>query len=350
MFRPVLSASILLAVAAGAVNGQQIPRLTRVAEFGCVDCGGPTQFASILDVVVTDSGTVLVVNTDDPMLRMFDRSGRSLWTSGRAGTGPGEFRLPIRAAVGPRGIQVVDMSLRRLSRLDASGGFLQSAPITGFAASASSRGRTGELIILVDNFRGQFTLQRWTPADSGNVIGEVPKSEAARAGVLTIPSSAVSPNGEIAVLRDGNEYRILRLSPSGTALGEIVRDIPRLKRTPEEIEAVERRRKAAADRVASERGRTGGRGAPPIRPPSDEFKPHIAIDGLRFDDTGRLWVRTMRGNEHSTVFDLFRADGGYLGELTVPAAIGSFSLAGRWLATTAESDDGVPRIVIWEVR
>jgi hypothetical protein len=167
--------------------------------------------------------------------------------------------------------------------------------------------------------------------------------------VLTIPSTAVAPNGEIAVLRDGNEYRILRLSPSGSVLGEIVREVPRVKRTPEEIEAMERRRKAAADRVASERGRTGGRSAP-IRPPSDDFKPHIAIDGLRYDDTGRLWVRTMRGNENSTVFDLFGADGRYLGELTVPAAIGSFSLAGRWLAATTESDDGVPRIVLWEVR
>lgn len=329
----------------------QLPRLARVAEIGCSDCGTAAQFALIRDVAVTDSGAVLVLSSEDPALRFFDRGGGIRWSVGRAGTGPGEYRLPIRAALGPSGIQVVDMTLRRITRLDAAGRFTSSAPLNGFASSVGVRGRTGEMVILLDDFRGTFTLQRWSATDSAKVIGTVPKSAAAQAGTLTIPSIAVSPRGQIAVLRDPNEYRIILMAPAGEAIMEIVRDIPRLKRTPAEIAAIERRRQQAAERVRSERGQRGGSSAaPPIRPPSDDLEPHVYIDGLRFDDTGRLWVKTMRGTGKSTVFDLFAPDGKYLGEISVPAFIGTFSLAGRWMAADVESADGTPRAALFEIR
>jgi hypothetical protein len=138
----------------------QLPTLIRVAEIGCSDCGEAAQFASIMDVVVTDSGAVLVVGTDAPTLRMFDRSGRVLWMSGRSGTGPGEYRLATSAAIGPRGVQVVDMTLRRITRLDLAGRPVASAPIQGFASAVGVRGKSGEMVLLLDDFRGAFTLQR----------------------------------------------------------------------------------------------------------------------------------------------------------------------------------------------
>ena len=329
----------------------QVPTLTRIGEIGCSDCGSAAQFATISDVAATDSGGVLVLSSEAPTLRFFDRSGAVRWTAGRPGTGPGEYRLPIRVVIGPSGIQVVDMTLRRITRLDPSGKFASSAPLAGFAASVGTRGRTGELVILLDDFRGTFTLQRWSNSDSAQAVGTVPKSTAAQAGTLTIPSIAVSPAGQIAVLRDPNEYRILVLAPSGETVTEITRDIPRVKRTPDEIAAIERRRQAAADRVRNERAQRGGSGpAVPIRPPSDELKPHVMIDGLRFDDTGRLWAKTMRGNERTTVFDLFGREGKYLGEVTVPARLGAYAIAGRWFVADVEADDGTPRVTLFEIR
>jgi hypothetical protein len=343
-------ASLCLSLVAVRATAQ-LPSLTRVGEIGCSDCGTAAQFATIRDMLVTDSGSVLVLSSEEPTLRYFARGGAIRWTAGRTGTGPGEYRLPIRAAFGPGGIQVVDMTQRRITRLDAIGTFVSSAPLNGFASSVGARGRSGEIVILLDDFRGTSTLQRWSATDSAKVIGNVPKSAAAQAGTLTIPSIAVAPNGQIAVLRDPNEYRILLLSPTGEAVTEIARDIPRLKRTAAEIAAIERRRQQAAERVRSERGQRGGSGpAVPIRPPSDELKPHVSIDGLRFDDAGRLWAKTMRGNETSTVFDLFAPDGKYLGEVTVPAAIGTYSLAGRWFAADVESEDGTPRVALFEIR
>ena len=339
-----------LAALIGAIPAAaQLPTLTRVSEIGCSDCGTAAQFASILDVAATDSGGVLVVGSDAPMLRLFDRSGKVLWTAGRNGTGPGEYRLAMRAAMSPRVVQVVDMTLRRITRLDADGGLVGSTPVKGFASAVGVKGRTGEMVVLIDDFRGTFTLQRWGTSDSGAVIGTVPKSAAAQSGTLTIPSIAVDAGGRIAVLRDPNEYRILRMSADGQVLGEVTRDIPRVKRTAGEIAAIERRRAAAREKMGTERGRSGA--SPPLlRPPADDLKPHLAINGLRYDDSGRLWAKTMRGNESSTVFDLFAADGRYLGELTVPGAIGTFSIAGRWFVADVESEDGTPRIGIWQLR
>jgi hypothetical protein len=302
-------------------------------------------------VAATDSGAVLVLSSEEPTLRFFDRSGSIVWTAGRDGTGPGEYRLPIRAALGSREIQVVDMTLRRLTRLDTNGKFMSSVPLNGFASSVGTRGRSGEIAILLDDFRGTFTLQRWTGADSGKTVGPVPRSAAAQSGVLTIPSIAVSPGGQIAVLRDPNEYQIVLLSPSGETVTQFGRDIPRVKRTPAEIAALERRRQAAAEKTRGERSQRGGSGAaPPIRSPASDLKPHVAIDGLRFDDSGRLWAKTMRGDERTTVFDLFNAEGDYLGEVSVPVSVGVYAIAGRWFVADAESPDGTPRIVLFEIR
>jgi hypothetical protein len=242
----------------------------------------------------------------------------------------------MRAVLGGRGIQVVDMTLRRVSRLDRAGAFVSSAPLGGFASAVGARARTGELVVLLDDFRGTFTLERWSATDSAVSIGTVPRSAAAQAGTLTIPSIAVAPSGQIAVSRDPNEYRIVLMSPSGQTMGEVVRDIPRARRTPAEVEAIERRRQQSAIRMRSERSL--GRGSPPLmRPSSTDLKPHFSIDGLRYDDSGRLWVKTMRGNESSTVLDVFAPDGKYLGEVRVPVSMGVFSLAGRWLVAAASS-------------
>ena len=339
----------LVALLVAAPAAAQLPTLTRVGEIGCSDCATPARFATIMDVAATDSGGVLVVGSEEPTLRMFDRSGKILWTAGRNGTGPGEYRLAMKAAIGARGIQVVDMTLRRITRLDQGGGTVGSNSLNGFASAVGAKGRTGEMVVLLDDFRGTFTLQRWGTTDSGMVVGTVPRSAAAQTGKLTIPSIAVDPSGRLAVLRDPDEYRILRMSADGQVVGELVRDIARVKRTPAELAAMERRQTASRERMNTERGRSGA--SPPVfRPPADDLKPHVAINGLRYDDSGRLWAKTMRGNESSTVFDLFAADGRYLGEVRIPAAIGTFSIAGRWFVADVESEDGTPRIGIWQLR
>jgi hypothetical protein len=47
---------------------------------------------------------------------------------------------------------------------------------------------------------------------------------------------------------------------------------------------------------------------------------------------------------------LFAPDGRYLGEVVVPAIIGTYSIAGRWFVADVESQDGTSRIGLWQLR
>jgi hypothetical protein len=330
------------------VVAQDVPRLTAVATIGCSECGGPMQFATIMDVVLATDGSIITVGNDAPILRAFDQDGRVLWTSGRHGEGPGEYRLAVRAVPGPRGIQVLDMTLRRISRLHGDGTFASATAVGAFPAASAGHGASSDLYVLADNFRGAKTLHRWAYADSGRRIGGIPGEE--QAGVVAFAAVAVAPSGELAVQPDINEYVIHRLDASGKVIGEWRRDIERVRRTPDEVAALERVRQRAAERAGAEAGRGRG-GAPPLRSSgTEDLKPHAAIDGLRFDDTGRLWVRTMRGDHTRTILDVFSPSGSWLGEVVVLFPMGAFSLAGRWLAADVEADDGTRRVMIWEVR
>ena len=135
--------------------GAQVPRIERLVEIGCEDCDDARQLASNWDVALTETGSVLVVDRDAPTLGMFDPTGRSVWARGRPGAGPGEYGYAMRAAIGPGGaVQVIDMRLRRLTRLRADGTVAQSLTFSFFPMGVAVRGRQGELVILTDDFRG----------------------------------------------------------------------------------------------------------------------------------------------------------------------------------------------------
>src|SRR5215207_6836277 len=109
-----------------APSGAQVPRVERLTEIGCEDCGDARQFASTWDVAVSEAGDVLAVDRDAPTLRLFDKTGKVLWARGRRGAGPGEYTFPMRGALGPNGtVHVVDMRLRRFTRLARDGSVAQ---------------------------------------------------------------------------------------------------------------------------------------------------------------------------------------------------------------------------------
>ena len=333
--------------------GAQVPKVERVIEIGCEDCGDARQFASTWDVMVTEVGDVLVVDRDAPTLRLFDKTGKSLWTRGRPGSGPGEYRFAMRAALGPDGVvQVVDMRSRRLTRLARDGSVAQSLTVPFFPAGIGVRRQTGEVVFMTDDFKGGGTLQRWPQsAEAPTKVATFATPVPGEATAIS-PSVAVAPNGDVAYLASGDTYRVLRLSAAGKPLDDITRDIPRPKRTPEELAEVEKRIGSMGAAKAAAEGKQSS-GSKPLMPSTAsryEFKSHAATDGLRYDDGGRLWVRTMRGTGKSTVFDIFSALGAYVGEVTLPIAVEAYSLGGSYLATATERADGIPVVVLWVVR
>ncbi|HUQ84421.1 MAG TPA: hypothetical protein VM076_24925 [Gemmatimonadaceae bacterium] len=346
----VLGCVVVAVVSDGAVA--QLPRIERLTEIGCEDCGDARQLASTWDVAVTESGDVMVVDRDAPTLRLFDRTGKPVWGRGRPGAGPGEYRYAMRAALGRDGVaQVVDMRLRRLTRLAADGSVAQSLPVPFFPAGVAVRRQAGELVFLTEDFKGGGTLQRWAQAADAPVKlaafdTPLPGSDSFS------PSVAVAPNGDVAYLSSADTYRIHRVSASGAALPEIVRDIPRPHMSAEEIAATQQRMGMVGGTAKASSEQTQSGGSKSVLPPARrlDLRPHVSADGLRYDDAGRLWVRTQRAVGRTTVFDIFGANGAFVGELTVPAKVESFALAGSYLATAGEREDGVPVVVLWSVR
>jgi len=341
-------ATLLLASLASG----QAPRVERLVEIGCEDCDDARQLSSTWDVAVTEAGDVLAVDRDAPTLRLFDKSGRIVWARGRPGAGPGEYRFAMRAAFGPDGtVHVVDMRLRRLTRLARDGSVAQSLTIPFFPAGVAARGRLGELVFLTDDFRSTGTLERWLP--TANAPTRLASFPTPPPGEATLSASiAVAPNGDIAYIPSADTYEIRRLTSRGQVLAAVGRDIPRPRRTPEEIATMKQRLNTvgAAAKATQEQKQSGG--SKSILSDEDRFvfKPHASTDALRYDDAGRLWVRTLRGTGRTTVFDVFGPTGAFVGEVTLPMQVSAYSLAGSYLATASEREDGVPVVVLWSVR
>ncbi len=340
---------VLLAVVSNAVAAQ-LPRVTLTSTIGCESCGDAREFGEVVDVAVDPSGGVLVLNSRAPFLRRFDNGGVWQWSAGTTGGGPSEYRRPLWVIPSPDGVQVVDMTARRVSRLGTTGRFESSAPLRGFPAAVATQGTRGTFVVLFDDLRGGFRLERWTAADTGRPLVAPPSTEPRAPGVMVFTAMAVGGDGALALARDVNNYRVQIIGADGTLRRTITRDIPPERRSVEERAALERIRVRAAERASTERG-TAARNAPSVPRPSGDpdLKSHIAIDGLQYDDAGRLWVRTMRGDHAVTVFDVFSPSGDFLGELRVPGRLGSFSLAGPWLAAAFEGDDGVPLVRVYRV-
>lgn len=329
----------------------QLPTIEKLTQIGCAECDGPLQLTTIFDVAVTDSGDIVVADRSAPMIRVFDRTGRVLWSGGRSGGGPGEYRFPMRVAIGPdRSFSVVDMRARRMTRLARDGTVKATEPILAFPAAVGTRGRTGEMILLMDDFRGPFAVERWTPAAAKSVpFTTIARTPSPVGPAMIQPSIAVASSGILAFGTDPFTYRIGRLGPDGKAMPDIVRDIPRARRSEAEMQALASRVAMGPERRSAEGGVS--RGAPTSGSAVDyTLKPFFPLDGLRYDDLGRLWVLTTRGAGQEAIFDIFAASGAFLGSTTLPAHVGTFSLAGSYLVTGGEDADGVPRVTLWRVR
>jgi len=347
-----LLVGLQMAHPASALQAQSLPRLEQSAVIGCLACEGAEAFGAIQAIAVGPGGGVVVADRDAPMIRSFDAQGRLTASFGRRGEGPGELGMPAGIAVRPDGrVLIGDIRRLHLTELTAEGEVVRTLRVPSTVMGLNGAPGGDWVAYQIANW-SDFTAtvhlldeasdSAGTPLPTtGGVIADQHGSGAA-AGLL---SSAAGPGGVVAVGYGGLEYRILILDRAGAKQGEIVRDIPRTPRTPQEIRDLEeifRRGPGGAARADNPEA-----GATPR--PVDPLRPHYPSRALSWDAKGRLWVRTSRGTGE-TLFDLFDPSGSWLGELAVPGEVRTHA-TGQGVLATVVSDPAteVQRVVVWRV-
>jgi len=325
--------------------------LKEVQTLGCEQCAGAEQLGRIQDISVSPYGDVYVANYYAPFIRVWSPDGTLRASFGRQGEGPGEFHSGVLDLFSTEDgkLLVLDSRQRRLSSFNAQGKLvgtmsLEGPYITAAAFSEVENAMYGAVRVGGSNGCRISQVRRWPIRGIGEatVVTELPDAPVPR--LLNCPAVVYNmdtfPRGGFGVAFGYDDYVLLRFNAVGTLEYRAVRDVARVPRTKEELDAERRRiKRIAGDLLDAE---------------PDPRRSHFTGDSLRFDSAGRAWIRTERGGEGETVFDIFAPGGSYMGEVVLPITVKSpgtgFELAGSYLLTiSVDEDSGTEFLKLWRI-
>ncbi len=360
-------------------------RLVEEASIGVEAGADELMFGRITSVWATDN-EIYVVDVDVPAVRVYDRRGTWLGNIGRQGQGPGEYVAPFRVATRPDGAIFVSERPTKILVYSPTGENLDTWAWTSTVFSARQQ--------LVVTYEGTLFLE------SIEVDGDVPTETQSRRGM-----QAVGPDGKSGELRefptldvdlrsgltylDGGLFTplpfaarfVVTMLPSGEFAYGVGDTYSFTRETADGAQLIVERRSAPvevlpAEREAHERSITARiRSRDPgwvwNGPPIRERKP--AFDAFYASQDGRLLVRRKgegerietaecsdaptpnefiearrQGREIPTcwrspfIWDVFAADGRYLGGLDLPdmLVVADPFMSGETLVLAVEDDAG----------
>lgn len=335
-----------------------------VARIGGAD-GGPEAFYQVYQASVAagPDGTIYVMDAGNRQLRAFDDRGRHLWSAGREGEGPGEFRFPLSLWTGPEGtVTVLDAGRRAFIRYSPGGEFLDEEPQEGdlFGTAAAIPLEGVRLLSrrerLTDQGVERRTLTRIQGSDT-TALGrvEMPLEEAVQVnacgrplymqmgGFFAPPFQWTAREDRVAVAWGWAEYRV-----NMHRAGEMVQSVRRAgERPPVDREAIR------ADHPDGFSISVGG--GEPCELDLDELMEKRghgdvipAVADLALSPGGELWVeRQVTGTDHP--IDLFDADGAYLGTLPAGTPFPAAFLHDGRVVTVETNEVDIPMVVVYRI-
>lgn len=337
-------ALLLLAVSVPSSLAAQAPVLAPLRAIG----GGGPALGRIDAGAVAGDGTVILVDGANQRLYRFAPSGTFRDSLGRAGSGPGEFRSVAGLAVGPAGeVALADIRLNRVVMWSAAGRPLgEVALATGTPVAMD--GWSGDPVVVLTDFARELRFVAVAAGKAPRDVAVIPTAPlsalpVAGKGCDLCPFVAL-PGGHhlMATTRDSS-YRLVEFGADGAAVREWRRPAvaPR-QRSPDEIDAL---------MLRVLRG-PGGGASPEARGPAPEreqFRWPPRIVGLARDGGGRIWVRANHAGATQPVFDVFSADGRFLGTQRVTQPVNGFAINGVNLLTWGENDDGEAAVHLFRI-
>lgn len=332
---------------------------------------GPEEFTfgRVSDVAVGPDGRVYVIDFQATEVRVFGPDGAFLFRFGRAGDGPGEFRWPDGLAFTRDGsLAVRDARLFRITTFSPDGEYLRDFRIQ--RPYPQSFG--GEYFwitnddVIVDRLSitiavassDSLALLRYTVA--GSLLDTLIVAET-RSTTVTItengvpmagmplpfagrPVVAVAPDGSIARAL-GEQYRIDILAPDGSLERVITRDVEPVAVTAAEADSLTQAMRESAQELV-EGGSLEEFEIPAVKP---------AITHLFADADGNWWVGAQRvANQfgpptpHPEFFDVFNAEGRFLGSIETPFRI--LEIGTGHVAGVSDNELGVSTVVVAPLR
>lgn len=341
-----LCASLLacLSLATGVSFAQTVQTLRTTGDELAFD------FSSIDGVRELPDGRLLVVDARERGVRIVDFRAGTVAPVGRDGSGPGEYRAPIRIFPAPGDSSIIfDGGATRLLYADASGrlGRIQSSAGVGASSGIATRfvprqgdalGRlygaesglrqTAEGIAQADS----VAILRWDRTDAAlRPLAFIRlRSLADRGGALGGPSAipfvvgdqwAAALDGRVAIVR-WDTYRVELVSPDGKRIVGPTVTVPPIRVTP-------------AIRDGWRNAQPPGTAEPPRWP---EFLPAFPVRAAQFAQDGLLWVLRHGPVGALPVYDVFDTAARRVGQvqLDAPGEIVGFGRAHAFIARTDE--------------
>lgn len=341
-------------------------------------------------VVLLPEGRLAVGNGLSLDVRLYDSTGRHLVTSGRRGSGPGEYQ--IIAAVYPGAgdsLLVMDIVQRRLSVLAPEGAWVRSFSLAGqsggmmpMSGSASFAVPMGWLtdgtvpgsaqVFRMDDprdgpYRDTLTVILFGPDGAArDTVGRFPGMELEQIAITMGTQSGRAPSavplgrntlmaaagGRMVIAPNQGHWEV----EERDARGRLIRLI-RVVVEPVAITEADARahRQEQLDLML---------GAPEMRAIPEQFRTQIEdrinkarypatfpwIGGLRLDDGGYLWVQEVprpgHAQERHAVFD---PEGILLGTLTLPPRFRLADVRGDRLAGVWRDEDEVEHVRVYRI-
>lgn len=339
--------------------------LVEELRIGTEDGEAAKMFGAIGAVEVDPAGRIYVLELQATEIRVFDAAGNHVRTMGRQGAGPGELNQPVGLQWDRQGrLWTVDQANARFSVFDTTGAFVTSHRKGGGLFSWQWDGgitRDGRLLAAGMRMVGEGSGLRSAgrvlieydslvqPVDTFEIPQyDAPVFEHRTANSRTMMNVPFAPSLAWLVDKDGyywagvsDRYHLARVSMRGDTVRVVEREW-----TPAPVTAAERDVK-----IEELKGFRDAGGKPDLsRIPSQ--KP--AFHRIVADDRNHLWVAPQLAEaEDGRVFDVFDAEGRYLGPVRMAEKLHSFVpvlVRGDRLYTVVLDEMEVPYVVRYRIQ
>ena len=345
-------------------------------DLGALEGPAATQFFQISDGAVLSDGGFVVSGFGSHDLRRFDAADKHVWTAGREGDGPGEFRGLTTIAVDTAdALLTYDYRHRRIYRWATDGSFVDARPLEGvdeggfpFVQTLLPDGRAvfTFLYFAVEDppepgelRRDPLEVRIATPGDSAALLlGEFPGREfvimrqsetAQRVRVISgsppfarITTTASDERG--VWVGDNDRPEILRYGLGGTLQAIVRLPFEPVAVTPELVKrALEEELEDADDSEEKDLARQRWEDLP-----LPESLPYF--EALEVDRLGNLWIRSYQapGDEIRT-WHVLAADGEWLGTVTFPDRVSPLEIGEDYVLARFGDELDVEHVQMWEL-